>query len=466
MRSRKFSMAQDEILTFLNQKKQLHILEHCDRLGTGQRKLFLSRLQRLDLELAFQLYAKFSKGEARKNPASLAPPSIVSVPSNPEERAREEQARRVGESLIRNHEVAVLIVAGGQGSRLGFSGPKGKFPITPVKKKPLFQLFVETLRALQIRYGSDIPLLVMTSEENREETEEFFRRHRYWGLKKEKVHFFNQGMLPTLTPEGDLILKDSSELLANPDGHGGSLKALFTSGLAEALADQGISEIFYCQVDNPLVRMADSVFIGYHRQAGAEISTKVVRRQNLEEKVGIYGLVNGRPTIVEYSDLHPEDYRARDENGRIRYWAGNTAIHVISLGFVKRLNEKGFALPYHCAVKNVEGLGRDGQMTEISAWKFESFVFDAIPLAENTCCMEVVRDEEFAPVKNRQGIDSPETARQAMNRLHRSWLIQAGVEVPSGVQVEVSPLFALDKEELADKLRGKKPVIRKDRYFG
>ena len=459
-------MKPDAILTLLSRQKQVHILKHYDGLDAAQRELFLNRLQDLDLELAVQLYGQFSGEEGRKTPVSLDPPLILAVPSNPEEKAREEQARKLGESLIRNQEVAVLIVAGGQGSRLGFSGPKGKFPITPLKKKPLFQLFVETLRALQIRYGTDIPLLIMTSEENREETKEFFKRHRYWGLKKEKVHFFNQGILPTLTPRGELILKDSGELLANPDGHGGSLKALFTSGLAKALADQGISEIFYCQVDNPLVRMADPVFIGYHRQTEAEISTKVVRRQNLEEKVGIYGLVNGRPTIVEYSDLDPEDYRALDEKGRIRYWAGSTAIHVISLGFVKRLNEKGFALPYHRAVKSVEGVGREGRMTEMSAWKFESFVFDAIPLAERTCCMEVAREEEFAPVKNRQGIDSPDTAQQALIRLHRSWLTQAGVEVPSGVQVEISPLFALDKEELAEKLEGKKPKIRKDRYFG
>jgi UDP-N-acetylglucosamine/UDP-N-acetylgalactosamine diphosphorylase len=459
-------MNPDAILTFLRRQNQAHILEHFDRLREAQKESFLNRLKGLDLELAFQLYAQFSREGATKKPASLAPPSILVVPSTPEEREREEQARRVGESLIRNQEVAVLIVAGGQGSRLGFSGPKGKFPITPVKKKPLFQLFAETIRGLQIRYRGDIPLLIMTSEENREETEEFFKGHRYWGLKKEGVHFFNQGMLPTLTPGGELILKDSGELLANPDGHGGSLKALFNSGLAQNFADRGVSEIFYCQVDNPLVRMADPVFIGYHRQAGAEISTKVVRRQNLEEKVGIYGLVNGRPTIVEYSDLDPEDYRALDEKGRIRYWAGNTAIHVISLTFVKRLNERGFALPYHRAVKSVEGLGRDGRMTTMPAWKFESFVFDAIPLAERTCCMEVIREEEFAPVKNQEGIDSPDTARRAMNSQHRSWLTQAGAEVSPDARVEISPLFALGKEELVDKLKGKKLVIRKDRYFG
>jgi UDP-N-acetylglucosamine/UDP-N-acetylgalactosamine diphosphorylase len=459
-------MKPEEILTLLSRQKQVHILKHYDGLDEAQRELFLGRLQGLELELAFQLYSKFSEEGTGKAAVSLSEPSILSIPSTPEEKAREERARRVGESLIRNGEVAVLIVAGGQGSRLGFSGPKGLFPITPLKRKSLFQLFAETLRALRIRYGGDIPLLIMTSEENREETEEFFQRHRYWGLGKEKVHFFNQGILPTLTPQGELILKSPAELLSNPDGHGGSLKALFTSGLADRITGQGASEVFYCQVDNPLVRMADPVFIGYHRQAKAEISTKVVRRQNLEEKVGIYGSVDGRPTIVEYSDLDPQDYGARDENGRIRYWAGSTAIHVISLDFVKRLNEKGFALPYHRAVKRIEGLGPDGRMTGMSAWKFESFVFDAIPLADRTCCMEVVREEEFAPVKNQEGIDSPHTARQALNRLHRSWLSQAGVEVPSGVQVEISPLFALDKDELAEKLKDRKPLIRKDRYFG
>ncbi len=459
-------MTAKELLNFLEGSNQHHILDHYHRLSSDKKVDFLASLAGLDLNLAFRLHKKFS-GKKSTGPslANIHPAPIIPLPRTPEEKARWREAYKLGESLIRQNQVAVLIVAGGQGTRLGFSGPKGKFPISPIKNKPLFQLFSESIRALSLRYRATIPLLIMTSQENQEETREFFKTHCFFGLDGDHVHFFNQGMLPTLTPRGNLILKDSQQLLANPDGHGGSLKALYDTGLLQSLREKGFTEIFYCQVDNPLVKIADPAFIGYHRQEGADISTKVVRRQNLEEKVGIYGMVNGQPAVIEYSDFRPEDYRSLDEGGHILHWAGNIAIHMISFPFVERLNRKGYALPYHRAVKEVEGLGPDGRGAKMIAWKFETFVFDSIPLAQKSCCVEVKREEEFAPVKNQTGIDSPETARRAMNNLFRGWLQEAGAEVAPEVQVEISPLFALNKEELLSKLKGKELVIRKDRYL-
>ncbi len=460
-------MTPKELLDFLEGNSQRHILDHYHRLSSDEKGDFLAGLAGLDLNLAFRLHEKFSD---EKGPVSILanihPAPIIPIPQTPEEKARWNEAYRLGESLIRQNQVAVLIVAGGQGTRLGFSGPKGKFPISPIKNKPLFQLFCESIRALSLRYRATIPLLIMTSQENQKETREFFKTHRFFGLNRDRVQFFNQGMLPTLTPGGKLILKDGQQLLANPDGHGGSLKAFYDSGLLQSLREKGFTELFYCQVDNPLVKIADPAFIGYHRQEGADISTKVVRRQNLQEKVGIYGMVDGKPTVIEYSDFRPEDYRALDERGNIRYWAGNIAIHMVSLSFVERLNVQGFALPYHRAVKEVEGLGSDGGEEKVTAWKFETFVFDSIPLSQRSCCIEVNRGEEFSPVKNQTGVDSPETGRKAMNNLFRSWLQEAGAKVAPEVQVEISPLFALDKEELVRKLKGKKLVIREDRYFG
>ena len=217
--------------------------------------------------------------------------------------------------------------------------------------------------------------------------------------------------------------------------------------------------------NNPISKIADPVFLGYHRMAEAEISTKVVRRQNPDEKVGIYGLLKGKPGIIEYSDFSPDEYRAVDENGRIRHWAGNIAVHVISLPLIERLNRHGFALPYHRAIKDVEWISRDGKPERTKGLKFESFVFDAIPLAERTSCMEVAREEEFSPVKNKEGMDSPKTAQKAMVDLHRRWLGEAGVEVAPDAKVEISPLFALNKEELREKLQGKRLKIEKDLYL-
>jgi len=459
-------MTPRELLNLLEEYNQQHILDHYHRLSSDKKGNFLARLAGLDLDLAFRLHERFSEN---KNSvpflANIQPAPIISIPQTAEEKARWEEAHRLGESLLRQNQVAVLIVAGGQGTRLGFPGPKGIFPISPVKNKPLFQLFSESLRALSLRYRATIPLLIMTSQENQEETREFFRTHRFFGLDEDQVQFFKQGMLPTLTPGGKLILKDDQQLLANPDGHGGSLKALYDSGLLQSLKERGFTELFYCQVDNPLVKIADPAFIGYHRQEDADISTKVVRRQNLEEKVGIYGTVDGKPAVIEYSDFSPEDYLALDERGNIRHWAGNIAIHMISLSFVERLNIAGFALPYHRAIKEVEGLGPDGMGEKMTAWKFETFVFDSILLSQRSCCVEVNRGEEFSPVKNQTGVDSPETAQKAMIDLFRSWLREAGAKVAPQAKVEISPLFALDKEELARKLRGKKLMIREDRYW-
>jgi UDP-N-acetylglucosamine/UDP-N-acetylgalactosamine diphosphorylase len=459
-------MNRENILDLLEKHGQGHILDHYRSLGREEQDLFLRGLSDMDLDLVFRLHEEVSSGGgSRASRGSLSPAPVIPVPRSPEEVRDWKDAFHTGESLLRANRVAVLIVAGGQGTRLGFPGPKGSFPVSPVKNKPLFQLFAESVGALSARYRADLPLLIMTSRENHEETRGLFETRGFFGLPRETVHFFSQGLLPTLTPDGRLILRERTNLLANPDGHGGSLKALHESGMAARLRERGIEEIFYCQVDNPLVRIADPAFIGYHRQGGAEISTKVVRRQNLEEKVGIYGLVDGRPAVVEYSDFSPEEYRSLDGKGNILYWAGNTAIHMISLPFVERLNRQGFALPYHRAVKEVEGLSPDGGSTKMTGWKFETFVFDAIPLARKSCSVEVVREEEFSPVKNHSGMDSPETARKAMSGLFRSWLAAAGAEVAPEARVEISPLFALDKEELAAKLKGKKVMVKGDTYF-
>jgi UDP-N-acetylglucosamine/UDP-N-acetylgalactosamine diphosphorylase len=459
-------MSPEEIFRLLERYRQQHILDHYQGLNPGKKNDFLRELQELDLTIVFNLYEKFSK-EGDSPPISydicLAP--ILTIPRTRREMAEREEARLLGERLIRENQVAVLIVAGGQGSRLGFEGPKGKFLISPVKRKSLFQLFGESVKAISLRYQAVIPLLMMTSQENRQETRQFFESNNFFGLDRHTVYFFDQEMLPTITPQGNLILGDDTHLVVNPDGHGGSLKALYQSGLLRHLIAKGFSELFYCQVDNPLVKIADPVFIGTHRMKESEISTKVVRRRDLEERVGIYGTVNGRPAIVEYSDFRPGEYRALDEQGNIRHWAGNIAVHMISLPFVQRLNLHGFALPYHRAVKEVEVLGPDGKGEKIRVWKFETFVFDSIPLARKTCCVEVIREEEFAPVKNQKGSDSPDTARAALSNLHRGWLKEAGVEIAPEAQVEISPLFALDKEELIGKLKGKELRIQEDQYF-
>ncbi|MCX5807546.1 MAG: UDPGP type 1 family protein [Proteobacteria bacterium] len=460
-------MTDKAFLNLLKTYEQYHVLEYYHSLPAEKQNLFLKNLEGLDINLIFSLYNSFSqKKDFSYHANAIKQADIIKIPKTSEEKALYKKARAFGESLIREGKVAVLIVAGGQGSRLGFEGPKGTFPTTLIKKKSLFQIFAESIKAITKKYNTSIPLLIMTSQENHEDTIDFFKLHDYFGLEKDTISFFRQGMIPSITPEGQLILKDETHLFTNPDGHGGSLKALHDSGLLRDLMKKGFTELFYCQVDNPLVRMADPVFLGYHALSKAQVSTKVVRRTNIDEKVGIYLSINGKDAIAEYSDLPPEFMAALDVNGNIQYWAGNTAIHAFSLAFIKHINHHGYAVPYHCARKTIEITDNNNLSIQRDTWKFETFVFDAIPLAEKTCCMEVAREKEFSPIKNNDGADSPYTASIAMNNLHRSWLENAGVKVPPAAQVEISPLFALDNEELKEKIKGKELQISKNIYLG
>lgn len=459
-------MKEQELLHLLQQYGQDHLVDHYRSLSSQHKFNLLHKTNQCDVHLAFELYKEFhSKKDAAAMERTIEPPQVIAIPKNAREQNIIDEARAAGEALIRQQKAAVLIVAGGQGSRLGYEGPKGTFSISPIKGKTLFQLFAEQVMALSRRYGATIPLLIMTSGENNKDTISFFHAHSFFGLDPEAVYFFQQGMLPTITPDGRLLLKDDGNLAANPDGHGGSLKALHSSGLLGKLTELGYEELFYCQVDNPLVKIADPVFLGLHAMTGADASTKVVRRRDINEKVGLYVYANGRDAVVEYSDIDEDYMSALDEDGDILYWAGNTAIHIFSLGFIQRLTGHGFVLPYHCAQKAIEYTDYTGKRCTTDVWKFETFVFDAIPFAGKTCCMEVMREEEFAPVKNKSGPDSPETVRKAMTSLYRSWLQKAGADVDPDARIEIGPLFALDAGELRKKTGRMRFTGEKDIYL-
>ncbi len=443
-------MPEHEFLRTLELFDQHHILDHYRSLSFHQRQAFLGSNGALDFHLAFQLYHKFCESNSGAiDPATVSPPDVIPIPKDSGQNADELAARSQGESLLRGQKAAVLIVAGGQGSRLGFDGPKGTFPLSPVAGKTLFQLLAEQVRALSNRYSATIPLMIMTSSDNHKDTIDFFKQKKFFGLEPQNVHFFSQGVLPAISPQGNLILKDKVHLYTSPNGHGGSLKALSDSGLLSKMIEAGYEELFYCQVDNPLVKIADPVFLGHHRRARSQVSTKVVRRRNIKEKVGVYLKLEGKDAIAEYSDLDEKYMSALDEKGNILYWAGNTAIHIFSLSFIKELNKDGFALPYHCAKKSAYVISSDWEPASIDLWKFETFVFDAMPFARRTCCMEIKREDEFAPVKNKEGDDSPDTAREAMSALYRNWLITAGIDIPEGSTLEISPLYALGPQDIS-----------------
>lgn len=447
---------------------QEHVLRFYDSLSEDAQQDLLQQIDALDLEGLPRLIEKYVRSKPDFSPSSTPRPASV-YPANENDAVRSwDRAyyRKAGETLLRAGKVAAFTVAGGQGSRLGFEGPKGKYPAGAVTKKPLFAMLGEWVLAAQSRYGAAIPWYIMTSPINHEETVEFFREQHHFGLNEDDIIFFPQGVMPSFDLEtGKLLLAEKGLLATNPDGHGGSLRALSVSGALDDMRRRGIEQISYFQVDNPIVRAIDPVFIGLHVGApdsSGEMSAKVVRKTDPKEKVGVVCSVDGKHQVIEYSDLPDELAEQRNQDGSLAFSAGSIAIHMLSVEFVQRLNNSagsgGFALPFHRAEKKVAYVDLEtGERVEPSApnaVKLETFVFDALPFADKALILETERVEEFAPIKNADGNDSPATCRAIQTERAALWLETAGIRVarrsdrtPDCV-LELSPLTATTAEDL------------------
>jgi UDP-N-acetylglucosamine/UDP-N-acetylgalactosamine diphosphorylase len=460
----------DDLLTHLRAAGQDHVLRWWDRITDDERRELTSQLQALDLDELTRLFAKRDHVYTPPTMEAIRPVPVVPVhsPENP-------RYRRLGEEALRRGEVAVLIVAGGQGTRLGFDHPKGLFPLGPVSNKSLFQIHAEKVLALSRRYGAEIPLLVMTSQATHAPTEEFFAKNHYFGLPKGEVHFFRQGTMPALDlATGKLLMEAPGRLFLSPDGHGGTLTALASSGLLARLRSKGIRHIFYFQVDNPLVKVADPTFLGCHIDKRSEASSRVIAKLGPTDKMGNFVQLDGRCSMIEYSDLPLEmAQQTNEDDGRLVLWAGSPAIHFFDVDFLIRVTTGAGMIPLHVARKKVACLDEEGRLTKPqaeNALKFERFIFDVLPLADRWVIVETSRREEFAPLKNATGDDSPETAKQAISDLAGDWLEAAGVKVPkrqdgaAAVALEISPLLALNAEELAAKVN-RNTTIDGPRYF-
>lgn len=438
---------------------QEHVFRFWDELNSAERLVLLDQLRNVDFALTERLVRKHIVAAAvSPEKGTLSPAPIIALPSSEKEEQATGAAHQRGEELLRKGQVACYVVAGGQGTRLGFDGPKGTFTIGPVSQRSLFQIHAEKIRALSVRYGAKIPWYVMTSEGNHPATVNFFQKMQFFGLGQENVRFFQQEMLPAVDEKGKFLLHAKSCIFTSPNGHGGSLKALHESGSLRDMRERGIDSIFYFQVDNPLVDVCDPVFLGHHALGESEMSSKVVRKSSWEERVGVIVLRDGVLTVIEYSDLSDEEAQAITSDGNLKYWAGSIAIHLLSVDFVEGLNQGGFSLPYHRAAKNVPYLDEAGsrcEPTDKNGIKFETFVFDALNKARHSVTMEVRREQEFSPVKNATGDDSPRKAREDMTALYLRWLEACGAKVERGEDgsfaghVEINPLMALDAADLS-----------------
>jgi len=445
---------------------QGHVFRFFDRLSPSSQASLLRQAAGIDLAEIDHLVRTLVQGATGAAPSAasfqgVSPAPYIALPDSGGDAARWREASIVGESALRAGRVAAFTVAGGQGTRLGFDGPKGTFPVTPITGNTLFQVFAEKILAASRRYARPIPWFIMTSDINHEATVAFFEEHRHFGLDPARVRFFSQGLMPAVTPEGKIILSAPDQIALSPDGHGGSLRALVRNGCTAQMAEMGIDLVSYFQVDNPLVRPLDPAFLGFHLLDESELSSKTCLKAYPEEKVGVFVSRDGKLEVLEYSDLPADLVQARDADGQIRFRAGSIAIHIFSRSLVERMGaaeDPALRLPFHLARKKVPTVDDQGTPVEPDApngIKFEMFVFDSLPFARNPVIVETARADEFSPVKNAEGNDSPKTCREDQLRQFGRWARAAGHEVPvdaSGLPefpFEISPLFADSAEAFA-----------------
>ena len=459
----------EELCKKLEQCGQGHLAQYL-RGVTPQsaRENLASQIEAIDLDELNDLIERYiTNPAATPPPASIEPAPYYALDgTGPTGGWDAAQYRNAGERLIREGKVACFTVAGGQGSRLGYEGPKGCYPTSCVKDKPLFQLFAESIRANEIKHDCEIPWYIMTSPLNHDATVSFFEAHDCFGLKRDQIMFFNQGVMPSLDAKsGEMLMSDPMHLATNPDGHGGSFKALHVSGALGDMQARGIEHVSYFQVDNPHARVVDQVFLGLHATApdsSCEFSSKMVAKASWDEKVGVFCSVDGRTEIIEYSDLDESLAKRTEAGGRLSFNAGSIAIHAISVAFIDRIiNDKSAALPYHRAIKKVPyfdlSTGRPVEPSSNNAVKLEKFVFDGIPIAGRSIVVETDRVEEFAPVKNATGTDSIVSSKQLQSQRAARWLEANGTQVPwnqdgsVNATIEISPLTATCADELAGK---------------
>jgi len=309
----------------------------------------------------------------------------------------------------------------------------------------------------------------MTSKINNEATIAFFEENDFFGLGKDNVMFFQQELMPAVDRKGKLLLAEKGRIFLSPNGHGGSLKAVWDSGAYDDMVQRGIESVFYFQVDNVLINIADPAFIGYHKSTNADMSSKVIRKAYPEEKLGIICKIDGEIGVIEYSDLSKQDTYAQTKDGQLKFWAGSIAIHMFETAFLEKINKQGFSLPWHIAEKNipyVDDNGKEVKPADKNGFKFETFVFDALQYCSKTTSIEVKREDEFSALKNKTGVDSEESSIKDASAMYKRWLEKAGIQMgPDVHNIEISSLFALTEEELLDK-KDQLPDIKTNTYIG
>ncbi len=456
---------------------QDHLLTFWDSLSDVERQSLKTQIEAIDFPQLAQLF------EHRNDPPealALAdratdPPAYrfstvtdATPPYSPGKAKVEISAKDAivaGKAALCKGKVGAILVAGGQGTRLGFPHPKGMYQIGPVSGSTLFQIHFEKVLAASKRSDHKIPYCIMTSPATHDETVVFLEEHRYFCLDKDDVFIFCQGTMPAVDmQDGKILLDEKGSIARSPDGHGGMLAALArrseeNASVLEKLKERRIDYMFYCQVDNPLVQICSPEFLGYHILSGSELTSQVIRKRFPTDRVGNVVDVDGKLHVIEYSDLPDAVARRTNADGSLQIWAGSIAVHAFSISLLERAANEKNSLPFHTARKKVPFVdlqsGERRKPEKENAIKFERFIFDLLPSANNAVVVEVDIPNHYGPLKNASGSpsDSPETVQRDISALYRSWLQSAGAEVNTNVPMEISPLYADSPKALREKIK-------------
>ena len=398
----------------LNKYNQEHLLSFYDELNQEEKENLLNQIYNIDLELVNKIYEKIINKEEKTTDDEITPiPFMVKDKLIDEQKKHYEQK---GIDIIKSGKLAAVTMAGGQGTRLGHNGPKGTFKLNVKGNKYIFEILCESLKRVKEKYGVYIPWYIMTSRENNDATVKFFEEQNYFGYDKSYITFFKQGQLPMVDLNGKILLEEKSKVREAADGHGGIFEAMHKNNIVEDMKKRNIKWAFIGGVDNILVKMADPILIGMAEDKEVLIACKSLAKVTPDEKIGAFCKKDGKPYVIEYTEISDEMANAKDENGEYLYGEGHILCNLFNIKALEMLEKE--KLEYHSAFKKsnyIDESGIEVQVSEPNAYKFEAFIFDAFERVDDLLILRGNREDEFAPVKNLTGIDSAESATKLYN---------------------------------------------------
>ncbi len=399
----------EEAIEKLKEFNQEQILELLELLNKDERKIISKQILELDFDKINSLYKELKNKEKINSDNTEA---ITAVNKDKLETSELEKYNELGKNIICNNQYAVVTMSGGQGTRLGYDGPKGTFKIDiRPESKYLFEILADRLKEANKKYNVTIPWYIMTSTENNDDIVEFFKLHKYFGYSKESIMFFEQGNLPLITVDGKLIIGSNKKIKVAADGNGGIFQSMFKNSVLEDMKKRNIKWIFIGSIDNVLLKLDDITLLGLAEDRKVEIATKSILKNSPEEKVGAICKQNGKIRVIEYSEMSEEMKQKKNEDGELAFGESHIMCNLFSINALDKLSDK--QLPYHIAFKKSDYLNKEGVIVKVETpniYKFETFIFDAWKYFDDIAILRGKREEDFAPVKNATGIDSPETA--------------------------------------------------------